>query len=448
MVAENTTVTPADAGGPAGSEPPQAKRAKTDDDASGSKSAVDKAACEDQSIDKTTSTDAGSPVYVASPPPAMSPSGSDDKVPSLEREPSLDGFGFDNLGSSYSFAMSSPISFPPPSPDVSFDSDKPPTLETLSQSKLKLIAKNRGVSLQGCLEKSDIVTALRAAGVEDNAIKSLGATSSMPPPSPSPSPGPAESSEPSGKRLEDLTLSKLKALARLKAIRVTGCYEKSDVISCLRRGGFGERASEHDLDKARQYEGSSEPPAGQSARSSAPAFPPSSPRDRSPPRYTDAGRMKVEMDMLRRENTKLMRENWALKRRLGIKTTGVTGTPMEPVEKPPGTESGFTCSCGQSIDEDAVFCSRCGKKQGGPAAAAQTQLTPAQIAAKEHLRAQMGGGAGGGGSGGGVAAAPTSKASAAAPGPPPQPIVIEGDNICWANRKGTCRLGSKCQWKH
>lgn len=74
-----------------------------------------------------------------------------------------------------------PVASPSPEPETSplppaspAESQEPPTLATLAKlsvSKLKTLAKSRGVDLKGCLEKGDMVEALKKAGVGDSAAQ-------------------------------------------------------------------------------------------------------------------------------------------------------------------------------------------------------------------------------------------------------------------------------------
>merc|ERR1719277_286897 len=57
--------------------------------------------------------------------------------------------------------------FPPPSPAPA----GPATLAKLSVSKLKSLARYHGVNIAGCLEKAEMVGALRKAGIDDAAAE-------------------------------------------------------------------------------------------------------------------------------------------------------------------------------------------------------------------------------------------------------------------------------------
>lgn len=80
------------------------------------------------------------------------------------------------------FPPASPA-FPPPTPMP----EGPATLAKLPVAKLKSLARYHGVNLAGCLEKSDMVDALRKAGIDDAAAEKeaerarAGATSEQPP---------------------------------------------------------------------------------------------------------------------------------------------------------------------------------------------------------------------------------------------------------------------------
>lgn len=84
---------------------------------------------------------------------------------------------------------------------------------SLSIKKLKQVAAIHGVDLRGCVEKVEIVEALRSAGVREHA------------------PHPPRQR---GRPLTELSTTELKARAREAGVDLTTCLEKTDLILALR----------------------------------------------------------------------------------------------------------------------------------------------------------------------------------------------------------------------
>jgi len=119
----------------------------------------------------------------ASPPgsPAETPGTTDVPAQGTAVKPDVPDFGDLPMPSPEASPVADDAGMPPPSPAV--DAFPPPspfpqgqgpaTLAKLSVGKLKTLARYHGVSIAGCLEKAEMVAALRKAGVDDAAAEKM-----------------------------------------------------------------------------------------------------------------------------------------------------------------------------------------------------------------------------------------------------------------------------------
>mmetsp|Transcript_73337 Transcript_73337/g.184852 ORF Transcript_73337/g.184852 Transcript_73337/m.184852 type:complete len:498 (+) Transcript_73337:73-1566(+) len=155
----------------------------------GSSSATDvTAAAAAGSVAAAPASEAAKPAEVAEPAakrPKASPPGSPADTPSTTDVQAQDASVKNEAPDFGDFPMASPspvaddAGMPPPSPAV--DAFPPPspfpqgptTLAKLSVGKLKSLARYHGVNIAGCLEKAEMVAALRKANVDDAAAEKM-----------------------------------------------------------------------------------------------------------------------------------------------------------------------------------------------------------------------------------------------------------------------------------
>eukprot|EP00929_Paragymnodinium_shiwhaense_P120852 TRINITY_DN92913_c0_g1_i1.p1 TRINITY_DN92913_c0_g1~~TRINITY_DN92913_c0_g1_i1.p1 ORF type:complete len:277 (+),score=90.39 TRINITY_DN92913_c0_g1_i1:102-932(+) len=255
-------------------------------------------------------------------------------------------------------------------------------------------------------------------------------------------------------KLGDLPLARLKSIARMKCISLAGCFEKSDIISALKKGGIDDSAAAADWDRQKEQAQAAAKAKAAEPKAKAP-FPPHPPGTNAgttkgvqakakgqpaaffTPKYSEAGRLKAEIQILKKENGRLEAENQAMKWRLGmaaLKLVPEDEQEDDDMFPPPPKADGSRAEMLKRLNEDP---------NASPADSPQPQEwsapdeeamstaldfgnlpTPKAMAAEE-VRKKLG----------------LSKGAYVIPKPSVDPI-------CWEFKHGYCKNGVNCPWQH
>lgn len=258
-----------------------------------------------------------------------------------------------------------------------------------------------------------------------------------------------------GPKLGDLPMARLKAIARMKTVSLAGCFEKIDILNALRKGGVTDADAAVDAERVEQSVKAEAAAKAAGVPAVQPAFfagvkgVAGKPPDKVIQKYSEAGRLKTEILILKKENERLATENQAMKWRLGLgaleEKQDAERDYEEAVKK---RQAGIEAAQIKYAVGSRVESLQKANAPPEPEPDAKPEPPPAQEWSKPDAEAKE--------TGLDLSGVPTPKAMAAEQmrrklGLSKGAYVLpkpEVDPVCWEWKNGSCKNGQNCPWQH